>query len=162
MAKNGISLIECLIYLFLSTLVITLSMTVFSNFYSKINNSFVNLKETIDLALVLNNLIKDITNSSCDFNNWPKTNKNYIIFFNNKLNKNIGWFIKDQKIFRYSGNYKNNKWHKFTSNVIANKISCFKAKLTKSKNIIKNIDFKIKKAKVSLNFCIAPIIDVIK
>ncbi len=107
---QGFLLIEVLIYLLLSSIFFLFLFQFTTNSYQQYKKINLNNSKLIQALLSLDLITNDIQKSCRDIKNWKKINNSEIIFAV-KSNTDIGWYFKDNKLYRIEGEYDQNKDH---------------------------------------------------
>lgn len=126
--KKGFSLIECMVYLSLLTVLVPMVFVWLSSFSSSALKQN-QLHTVIDLYLARDFIVQDIQKGSADIRQWKLTRTNYLIW--NMGNDDIGWELRDNKLYRYSGQYdqKKDQWNVKSKSVIAQGITRFSTEI---------------------------------
>ncbi|MGC2310595.1 MAG: hypothetical protein WA432_03180 [Candidatus Babeliaceae bacterium] len=107
--KNGLSLLECMIYLMGSSLLIICLWELLLPYYTFTRRLQDNMHVNIELVVALDRFSKDMYNAPCRRSAWKLMVPHGLVWSGEHAD--YGWFLEDKRLVRYEGRYEQGKWH---------------------------------------------------
>jgi hypothetical protein len=114
MTKTGFSLIAFLLYLALSTLIVTCIYNAIAQFFLPSLCSIRKYKELLSLHIMADLFIKEIRHNT--LKQWKETTSHLVVWNNGA--EDIGWQCNENKLERIQGIYEHGKWKKKRTSMV--------------------------------------------
>ena len=116
--QKGFSLIECLVYCFLSLLLGTLLFNWVSSTQALLVQSRKQCQLLVDRAGIFDVWSSDIVMAPSNPAAWKKIDRTHVVWQGTELD--IGWLFEGNALYRITGSYSNGAWNHATKSLISN------------------------------------------
>lgn len=131
--RPGISLVECLLYVMLTTMVIMLSMSWIAQSHAKLITLNASNDAYMSVCALQDLLARDLRSAPSNCDAWKEVSPGVYVWRTEQ--GDLGWELQDEQMRRIEGIYDEHakKWGKHHTSVIANGVYSFTLALRKSK-----------------------------
>jgi len=137
--KNGFTIIEWLVSFFLFLLVTTFAFQIVTRVHANLYRYGKRSHYAAQLYAALDVLRRKVYQAPSEKSKWKKISDSELIWYDERENLDVGWFVEKEQFFMATGLYEQDRWKKRRRNLIAKNIRTIKFDNHANENNIKSI-----------------------